>query len=227
MFVLKVRRAAFDKDSTAMHLHTPSEFTGALRALRERRRSALTTTLALLVLAAVAFATVAGGLDPRLTVACGVLATLGGAGAFVHSRLIALRRDDLCDDILVSSMDRHVAEPDVAARASRLVSARERGHLATTLERFVDAAHMGLPLAVPLSRRAVRDVTPQLRALTEALRSDREPVTAAGMVLVRRLITDGAGSPLYHSNGEPRRLEQALVVIETRLTAGDELSRAA
>lgn len=210
-----------------MHRHTPSEFTGALRVLRDRHRSALTTTLALLVLAAVAFATVARGPDARLAISCGVLATAGCAGAFVHSRLIALRRDDLCDDILVSSMERQVAEPDVAARASRLVSVRERSHLATTLERFVDAAHTGLPLAVPLSRRAVRDLTPQLRALTEALRRDREPVTAAGMVLVRRLITDGAESPLYHSNDEPRRLERALVVIETRLTAREESRRAA
>lgn len=211
-------------------MRTPSELSTALSRTRERRRAAATTSLSLIALTLIA-AAAAGfvrAVQPSLAITCAVIAAAGGAGAFVASRLFGMRHDDLCDDILVSGLERHVPEPAVRERAAKLVSGRQRAQLATTLERFIAAANHRQPLAVPLSRRAVRDLTPQLRALTEVLRTDRRPVTPAGMVLVRRLITEGAESPLYHAaSGTPRDLERALRVIHSRLPAVEPLREAA
>ena len=203
-------------------MRTPSDLTAALVRARERRRAATTTSLSLisLTLIASAAAVFVHVVQPSMAITCAVIAAAGGAGAFVAARLFALRHDDLCDDILVAELHRHAREPAVLARAAKLVSARQRAQLAATLERFISAAHHHEPLAVPLSRAAVRDHTPQLRALTEVLRTDRHPVTPAGMVLVRRLITDGSASPLYHAPaGRSRDLERTLAAIHSRLSA--------
>jgi len=203
-------------------MRTPSELTTDLCRARERRQAAVTTSLSLISLTLIASAAAAfvHVVQPSLAVTCAVLAAAGGAGAFVASRLFGMRHDDLCDDILVFELDRHVSEPAVRARAAKLVSIPQRIQLAATLERFITAANKHEPLAVPLSRNAVRDLTPELQALTVVLRTDRHPVTPAGMVLVRRLITEGAESPLYHPvTGRPRDLERALRVIQSRLPA--------
>ena len=92
---------------------------------------------------------------------------------------------------------RHVGGPDVGRRAAELVHIRRRRQLADTLERFVEVAATNHPCSVPLHRPALREMAPQVRELTARLREPSTEVQASGMVLVRRLVTDGAVSPIF------------------------------
>jgi hypothetical protein len=60
---------------------------------------------------------------------------------------------------------------------------------------------------VPMRRREILQAERPLRVMIERLRDDR-PVTAEGMALIERLITDGTWSPLYRTTvpGSLRRL---------------------
>ena len=80
--------------------------------------------------------------------------------------------------------------------AGELTSVEERERLAASigrLERSADASH--LPGSVPLNRGAVRSQRAQLDAVADRLLQP-EPVSARGVLLVRRLL-DGAAGPLY------------------------------
>ena len=86
--------------------------------------------------------------------------------------------------------------PLLAWRAGELTSVEERERLAASigrLERSADASH--LPGSVPLNRGAVRSQRAQLDAVADRLLQP-EPVSARGVLLVRRLL-DGAAGPLY------------------------------
>ncbi len=192
---------------------TPSDFTRALTRVNERLQACKTAAASMFALAllALAGAHAVAAVQPRLAKTVAVLAVAGSAGAIGAVRVLTWRRDDICDDILLSGF-RHVGGAAVARRASDLVSATRRCQLASTLERFVDAAVKNRPTAVPLHRRAVAELGPRVLELASLLRADG-PVEPAGMVLVRRLVTDGAHSPLFHAVTGVRDLERSLDVI--------------
>jgi hypothetical protein len=183
----------------------------ALAALDERLKTARTTALSLTGFAVLALAGAYGVrmVQPGFAKTCAVIAVAGGLAAYATYRLLAWRRTEIYDDILLSGF-RHIAGSEVRRRADDLVSLPRRCQLADTLDRFVDLATTGSPSPVPLHRSALREMGPQVRRLAQDLRAPENEIEPAGMVLVRRLVTDGAESPLFAPVGEPRDLEHAL-----------------
>src|SRR5689334_4155588 len=210
-------------------LMTPSDFSRALKLVSDRLQSVYTAALALLVFAGVALAAGYGlnAVQEGFAETAAGLAVAGAVGALAAGRMLVWRRDDLCDDILLAGF-RHVGGRFVERRAADLMSIVRRRQLADTLDRFLEAAADNRPTGVPLHRPAVRKCGPQIRHLAAVLRAPDRQATPAGMVLVRRLVTDGAESPLFHPTSGPRNLERALDRIHAELgTDADELRLAA
>jgi hypothetical protein len=93
-----------------------------------------------------------------------------------------------------------------AWRVIELTDARERRALAASLRSVVcDLDHRMLPAAVPLDRKALRPCRGRLVALADRLEALPRPVSAAGVLGVQRLITDGRASPLYIHGLAPAR----------------------
>src|SRR4051794_33809567 len=90
------------------------------------------------------------------------------------------------------------SEPDLGARARRLTSWRTRRRVARALEEVERGP------GVPVRRDQVREARDLLAELATALRS-RDRVSARGVLLARRIITDGCG-PLYAPNAPPAAL---------------------
>jgi hypothetical protein len=87
--------------------------------------------------------------------------------------------------------------PRLAWRAAELTSDANRLALARSLTDVVHASDERLlPTASPLARAAIRDCRPELLALAGRLFDLSLPVTARGVLLVERLLTDGSG-PMY------------------------------
>jgi hypothetical protein len=196
---------------------TPSDFTRALTRLNEHLQMVRTAGASMLVLAvlAMAGAFAASAIQPRLAAVIAGLAAAGSLAALAVAHLLSWRRADLYDDILLSGF-RHVGGPALARRASDLVSVRRRRELATTLELFADAADDNRHASVPLHRPAIREMRPRVMHVAGLLRADR-PVEPAGMVLVRRLVTNGVESPMFHPVDGRRDLDRALDRIEAEL----------
>ena len=197
---------------------SPADFIHALSIVNERLKTARTVAISLLCFAAVALAGTYGvrAIQPGMAKTMAAIALTGGLGAIVAGRLLNLHRVEILDDILLSGF-RHVGGPDVGRRAAELVHIRRRRQLADTLERFVEVAATNHPCSVPLHRPALREMAPQVRELTARLREPSTEVQASGMVLVRRLVTDGAESPIFAPVGEPRDLQRALDRIHAEL----------
>ncbi len=197
---------------------SPADFIHALSIVNERLKTARTVAISLLCFAAVALAGTYGvrAIQPGMAKTMAAIALIGGLGAIVAGRLLNLHRVEILDDILLSGF-RHVGGPDVGRRAAELVHIRRRRQLADTLERFVEVAATNHPCSVPLHRPALREMAPQVRELTARLREPSTEVQASGMVLVRRLVTDGAESPIFAPVGEPRDLQRALDRIHAEL----------
>lgn len=197
---------------------SPADFIHALSIVNERLKTARTVAISLLCFAAVALAGTYGvrAIQPGMAKTMAAIALIGGLGAIVAGRLLNLHRVEILDDILLSGF-RHVGGPDVGRRAAELVHIRRRRQLADTLERFVEVAATNDPCSVPLHRPALREMAPQVRELTARLREPSTEVQASGMVLVRRLVTDGAESPIFAPVGEPRDLQRALDRIHAEL----------
>ena len=197
---------------------TPAEFLQALSIVNERLKTARTVTISLLCFAAVALAATYGirAIQPGMAKTMAVIALLGGLGAAVVGRILNLHRTEILDDILLSGF-RHVGGPDVGRRAAELVTLRRRRQLADTLERFVEVAATNHPCSVPLHRPALREMAPKVHELTARLREPEASVEPSGMVLVRRLVTDGSESPIFAPVGVPRDLERALDRIHAEL----------
>ena len=197
---------------------SPADFIHALSIVNERLKTARTVAISLLCFAAVALAGTYGvrAIQPGMAKTMAAIALIGGLGAIVAGRLLNLHRVEILDDILLSGF-RHVGGPDVGRRAAELVHIRRRRQLADTLERFVEVAATNDPCSVPLHRPALREMAPQVRELTARLREPSTEVQASGMVLVRRLVTDGAESPIFAPVGQPRDLRRALDRIHAEL----------
>jgi hypothetical protein len=198
---------------------TPFELSSKLERVNDRLTSARTAGASLTTFAVAAASLL--GLD-LLTGRTVVLAAsfAAGGGAIAAAVALALRwqRDDIRDDVLLAGY-RHIDPRGVSHRAAQLVAAPRRRQLAATLERFLEAATDDQPTAVPLHRRGLRELAPRIRTLSRILRTLEIAVDPAGMVLVRRLVTDGARSPLFRSSESSRDLERALDSIGDRLGA--------
>jgi len=100
------------------------------------------------------------------------------------------------DEELVASI---YTTPRTAWRAAELTSHKNRATLARSIERLIDSADARhLPGPTPLNRIAVREQADRLRQLADLIRGPEVPVTARGLLLIDRLLTDGYG-PLYVS----------------------------
>jgi hypothetical protein len=197
---------------------SPADFIHALSIVNERLKNARTVAISLLCFAGLALAGTyaARAIEPGMAKTMAAIALIGGLGAIVAGRLLNLHRIEILDDILLSGF-RHVGGPEVGRRAAELVHIGRRRQLADTLERFVEVAASNDPCSVPLHRPALREMAPQVRELTARLREPSTEVQASGMVLVRRLVTDGAVSPIFAPVGPPRDLQRALERIHAEL----------
>jgi hypothetical protein len=131
----------------------------------------------------------------------------------------------LYDDIVLAGF-RHVRPQAVQRRIHQLSSRTHRRRLASTLERFTDP-RLDPWLPVPIERRTVRGLQPRVRRISAILRDEHEAPAATGIVLLSRLLFDGASSPLYGKRGDHRQVARQLDLIEQQLAADDELDRAA
>jgi hypothetical protein len=202
---------------------TPSEFARMLAEVNGRLRSAWTATSSLLLLTGFALAATYGvhALQPGLGKTMAVLALGGILGLIVTVKVLRWQRDEIYDDIVLSGF-RHVEPQAVSQRAAALVDRTRRRQLAHTLDSFVLAARTRQATAVPLHRGALRACEPKVREISTLLRAEAVQLDPAGMVLLRRLITDGARSPLYHVGAQPRELERALERIRCELARDED-----
>jgi hypothetical protein len=102
------------------------------------------------------------------------------------------------DRWLRASAGRSQSHPAFAWRTAELTSSRERRMLARSLRGIV--ADVQAPVwgfsASPLNRRGLVSYVDEIEALADRVGDFQQPVAAAGIVLVRDLLSDG-GSPLY------------------------------
>jgi hypothetical protein len=195
----------------------PSEFTHALSIVDERLRTAYTVAASLISYACAALAAVfvVHGITPLVRTSS-ALAVLGGLGAVAAARVLQWQRTEIHDEIVLSGY-RHVGGAEIARHTADLISPKRRRMLAATLERFLDAAVRGQGAAVPLNRKALCELEPNIRGLCSRLRTVDVAVDPAGMVLLRRLLTDGATSPIFRAHGPLHELERALERIHNLL----------
>ncbi len=112
---------------------------------------------------------------------------------------VGVRRDALNRQLVAGA--RPSQSPELALRASQLVSDRERHRVAGAWRRAVRDAHRpatSRSTASIVHRGAVIDAEDAIDGLIDRL-SDAEPIAAEGMALVEQLITDGISSPLYNA----------------------------
>jgi len=103
--------------------------------------------------------------------------------------------------------------PRLAWRAAELVADENRIALARSLTDVVHAADERLlPAASPIARAAVRECRPQLLAIAAQLFDLSKPVSARGVLLVERLLTNGSG-PLYGGADAERLLVAATNIL--------------
>jgi hypothetical protein len=200
----------------------PSELHHALSAIDERLKTAYTVAGSLLVFATAALVAVFALRDitPNLAATASAISVVGAAGALVASRACVWRREELYDEIVLSGY-RHVGGTAVNRHAEVLVSADRRLVLARTLERFLEISLRNQLTAVPLDRPTVRELEPHIRGLCARVRAVDVDVHAAGMVLLRRLVTDGVTSPLFRASTDLEcnrpELERAIQSIHAHL----------
>jgi hypothetical protein len=156
--------------------------------------------------------------DPKLRLAgaaaagCFALAALARA-AQATAELNAVRRT--ADRLILAATTGVEGSDIVRWRTLELVAPGTREGLARELEqtlRHLDPAR--LPSASPLRRGPARRYREQLRRLDERMLDDR-PVTARGVLLLRRLLRD-PGSPLYddHAPDLSRAIARVLMELE-------------
>jgi hypothetical protein len=196
----------------------PSDLNTALSVIDERLKTAYTVAASLLCFAVVAFVGVftVRSITPGLAATASVISIIGVAGALVASRACIWRKEELFDEIVLAGY-RHVGGDAVNRYAEGLVSADRRRMLAGTLERFLEISLCNQLTAVPLDRQTVRELEPHIRGLCARVRAVDNDVHAAGMVLLRRLITDGSTSPLFRVGDHGPELERAIANIHAHL----------
>ena len=204
-----LRHAARSSGLTAADKRTAESVLGRghrlTRALSNLHTLALQMIVATLAMVAGAFALFVhlrhGGL--LLGVASAV------AVAFVLAWIVANRiARERAEDLVAAGND-SVVLPVIARVRRRLASRKQRESLARSLEKLHEDAlrwYEILPqFRPPNGVQQLRHVTPELQALTTALRRDR--VRVQGVALTARFLSDGYGSPLYGNRLGPLREE--------------------
>lgn len=170
------------------------------------------------------------GLAAAMLFAAGVVGGLHGSLLLVTPISVALlgcvlavqRWGDRCK--LRASADAWIARGYDSARSryswriEELTSRRERKALAASLRGLVDEIERGGPPgALPLDKVALRPNSFALEAIATRLDDTSKRVSAAGVLAVDRLITDGATSPLYRPSSDVgSRLAEILDSLEVR-----------
>jgi hypothetical protein len=179
--------------------------------MNDRLRSVATAASSLATLAVVTIIGAYGVnlIQPGLAKTIATMALAGGAGLGLVWRVLAWQREEIYDDIVLAGL-RHVHPQEIARRTAELLSRGRRRQLADTLDRFVETAVECRQSAVPLHRDGLIELQPQVEELAAILRAEERAVDPAGIVLLRRLVTDGARSPLFHPGSETQRLAREL-----------------
>jgi len=134
---------------------------------------------------------------------------------------VAVRRDSLLRDLAAGAPGG--VSPELALRASKLVTHRHRRQLADSLSRTINEAHQPVMRRANMSiidRRAVIDAEVEIEALIARLRSER-PVAARGVAIVELMITNAVESPLY-DYAEPGALRRQMTAAMTALEPESE-----
>jgi hypothetical protein len=124
-------------------------------------------------------------------------------------RLLARARSGALDRSLIAGRD-PAASRQLAARASRLTSRRQRSAIADALERVLQATQESPSRRRVLpSRSSVLANLPAISGLADLLRAP-SPLYAQGVALVSELIADGTGPVFTGDAGDlARRLREA------------------
>lgn len=139
-----------------------------------------------------------------------------GLGTLWLQARVAVRRRSLTRRLAEGADP--AASPALALRARQLTGERSRRWLGRSLRRAVWVASHPAPgrPAVGLIRRgAVLDAERAIDLLVKRLRSP-VPVTAEGVAMVERMLSDGAWSPMYRAAG-PGTLRWMVVVATAAL----------
>jgi hypothetical protein len=129
---------------------------------------------------------------------------------------VAVKRDTLTRELAQGADP--TAAPARALRASQLTSGRRRRQMIRTWRRTIaEARQPAVTRAMVgiINRRAVLEAEDAIQELIERLRSP-DPVTAKGMAMAERIVTDGISSPLY-SPAERGTLRRQLLVATAEL----------
>jgi hypothetical protein len=179
-----------------------------LEALRRRMIQLLEWFAALVVLAVVLLFTESVALAGSV-----------GAGAITALVICGLAVDERRRLLLsLVAMGDANSIPEVGALADRLAhDPAERRRVAASLRTAARAGRMGVaayraPMVVAQGR--VARYAPRLLALADAIADERVCVSPPAVALCRRLLTDGAGSPLYNPNLSERELDRVLAAVE-------------
>ena len=122
------------------------------------------------------------------------------------------------DAWLRASAGRFDNHPAYAWRTAQLTSPRERRLLARSLHAVVQDVRKPRGLSPsPINRRGLAPQADAIEELSQRLADLERPVTAAGILLVHDLLTNG-GSPLY-LHGRVADLRKTLSRIRTTLEA--------
>src|SRR5205085_3809039 len=205
-------------DDTARPIVSPSAISQTLSVIDDRIRTARTAAMSLFCFAAVALvaASLGRAVAPGFAATSAALAAVGGAGAVLATRVIGWQRTEVFDEIVLAGY-RHVGGDGVARHIQELVNPGRRHMLAGTLERFLEVALGRHLAAVPLNRAGLCELEPHVRGLVTRVRNVDAVVDPAGMVLLRRLVTDGSTSPVFRVGGQPAELERAIELIHSQL----------
>jgi hypothetical protein len=128
----------------------------------------------------------------------------------------ALRRHALLSDLAAGAPAG--LSPELALRASKLVTDRHRHQLANTLRRTIREAYQPATTRANISiidRRAVIDAEVAIDALIARLTSER-PVAARGMAIVELMISNAVESPLY-GDAKPGTLRRQVAAATSAL----------
>jgi hypothetical protein len=131
---------------------------------------------------------------------------------------VAVKRDTLTRELAQGADP--TATPERALRASQLTSGRRRRQMIRTWRRAIaEARQPAVTRAMVgiINRRAVLEAEDAIQELIERLRSP-DPVTAKGMAMAERIVTDGASSPLYNPSGRGT-LRRLMLVATAELDA--------
>ncbi len=147
------------------------------------------------------------------------LAAAVGAGAVTALAIGGLAVDERRRLLLsLVAMGDANSIPEVGALAERLAhDATERRRVAAALRTAARAGRSNgigsrAPMVVAPGR--VAHYAPRLLALADAIGDVRVSVSPSAVALCRRLLTDGAGSPLYNPNVPERELDRVLAAVE-------------